>query len=182
MNLNLLQLRKQLLQLAEISTDKGTLIIEGELAEGVEVFVESEEGFAPAADGEYIYEDMLIVVAEGKISELRKKSGEDEPAEETPKAEEQPEEIKEEEEEEKPAEEAQEEPAEPEPDEKDAKIAELEAKVTELESIVAERDARIAELEAELAQKQEELEMSADEPAKDKVKKEEKFGALKYFN
>ena len=79
MNLNLLQLRKQLLQLAEISTDKGTLIIEGELAEGVEVFVESEEGFAPAADGEYIYEDMLIVVAEGKISELRKNSGEDEP-------------------------------------------------------------------------------------------------------
>ena len=180
MNLNLLQLRKQLLQLAEISTDKGTLIIEGELAEGVEVFVESEEGFAPAADGEYLYEDMLIIVAEGKISELRKKSGEDEPAEETPKAEEQPEEIKEEEEE-QPAEEAKEE-SEPEPDERDAKIEELEAKVTELESIIAERDARIAELEAELAQKQEELEMSADEPAKDKVKSEQKVGALKYFN
>lgn len=173
MNLNLLQLRKQLLQLAEISTDKGTLIIEGELAEGVEVFVESEEGFAPAADGEYLYEDMLIIVAEGKISELRKKSGEDEPAEETPKAEEQPEEIKEEEEE-QPAEEAKEE-SEPEPDEKDAKIEELEA-------IIAERDARIAELEAELAQKQEELEMSADEPAKDRVKSEQKVGALKYFN
>ena len=178
MNLNLLQLRKQLLQLAEISTDKGTLIIEGELAEGVEVFVESEEGFAPAADGEYIYEDMLIVVAEGKISELRKKSGEDEPAEETPKAEEQPEEIKEEE---QPAEEAKEE-SEPEPDEKDAKIAELQDKLNELEAIIAERDARIAELEAELAQKQEELEMSADEPAKDRVKSEQKVGALKYFN
>ena len=178
MNLNLLQLRKQLLQLAEISTDKGTLIIEGELAEGVEVFVESEEGFAPAADGEYIYEDMLIVVADGKISELRKKSGEDEPAEETPKAEEQPEEIKEEE---QPAEEAKEE-SEPEPDEKDAKIAELQDKLNELEAIIAERDARIAELEAELAQKQEELEMSADEPAKDRVKSEQKVGALKYFN
>lgn len=178
MNLNLLQLRKQLLQLAEISTDKGTLIIEGELSEGVEVFVESEEGFAPAADGEYIYEDMLIVVAEGKISELRKKSGEDEPAEETPKAEEQPEEIKGEE---QPAEEAKGE-SEPEPDEKDAKIAELQDKLNELEAIIAERDARIAELEAELAQKQEELEMSADEPAKDRVKSEQKVGALKYFN
>ena len=178
MNLNLLQLRKQLLQLAEISTDKGTLIIEGELSEGVEVFVESEEGFAPAADGEYIYEDMLIVVAEGKISELRKKRGEDEPAEETPKAEEQPEEIKEEK---QPAEEAKGE-SEPEPDEKDAKIAELQDKLNELEAIIAERDARIAELEAELAQKQEELEMSADEPAKDRVKSEQKVGALKYFN
>lgn len=176
MNLNLLQLRKQLLQLAEIVTDKGTIIIEGELAEGVEVFVESEEGFAPAADGEYIYEDMLIIVAEGKISELRKKSGEDEPAVETPKAEEQPEEIKEEGEE-QPAEETK-----PEPDEKDAKIEELGARITELEAIIAERDARIAELEAELAQKQEELEMSADKPAKDRVKSEQKVGALKYFN
>lgn len=177
MNLNLLQLRKQLLQLAEIITDKGTIIIEGELAEGVEVFVESEEGFAPAADGEYIYEDMLIIVAEGKISELRKNGGEDEPAVDTPKAEEQPEEIKEE---------VEIEPCdveiEPEPDEKEAKIEELGARITELEAIIAERDARIAELEAELAQKQEELEMSADEPAKDKVKSEQKIGALKYFN
>lgn len=176
MNLNLLQLRKQLLQLAEINTDKGTIIIEGELAEGVEVFVETEEGFAPAADGEYLYEDMLIIVAEGKISELRKNGGEDEPAEETPKAEEQPEEIKEEGEE-QPAEET-----EPEPDEKEAKIEELGARITELEAIIAERDARIAELEAELAQKQEELEMSADKPAKDRVKSEQKIGALKYFN
>lgn len=177
MNLNLLQLRKHLLQLAEINTDKGTIIIEGELAEGVEVFVETEEGFAPAADGEYIYEDMLIIVAEGKISELRKNSGEDEPTEDTPKAEEQPEEIQEE---------VEIEPAEveiePEPDEKEAKIEELGARITELEAIIAERDARIAELEAELAQKQEELEMSADEPAKDRVKSEQKVGALKYFN
>lgn len=170
MNLNLLQLRKQLLQLAEINTDKGTIIIEGDLAEGVEVFVETEEGFAPAADGEYLYEDMLIIVAEGKISELRKNGGEDEPAEETPKAEEQPEEIKEEVE------------IEPEPDEKEAKIEELGARITELEAIIAERDARISELEAELAQKQEELEMSADKPAKDRVKSEQKVGALKYFN
>ena len=45
-----------------------------------------------------------------------------------------------------------------------------------------EKDSRIAELEALLAEKQAQLEMSADEPAKDKVKKEVKSGALKYFN
>ena len=176
---NILKLWKQMLQLSEIETDKGKLIIESELAEGIEVFVETEEGYAPAADGEYIYEDMLIVVADGKISELRKNSGEDEPAEETPEEQEQPTEVNEEVEEEPKAEEAE---GEPEPDEKDTKIAELQDKLNELEAIIAERDARIAELEAELAQKQEELEMSADEPAKDKVKKEEKLGALKYFN
>lgn len=179
MNLNLLKLRKQLLQLAEIETDKGKLIIESELAEGIEVFVETEEGYAPAADGEYIYEDMLIVISDGKISELRKNSGEDATSEETPEEQEQPTEVNEEVEEEPKAEEAE---GEPEPDEKDTKIAELQDKLNELEAIIAERDARIAELEAELAQKQEELEMSADEPAKDKVKKEEKIGALKYFN
>lgn len=176
---NILKLWKQMLQLAEIETDKGKLIIESELAEGIEVFVETEEGYAPAADGEYVYEDMLIVVSDGKISELRKNSGEDEPAEETPEEQEQPSEEENAEEEEPKAEEAEE---EPESDERDAKIAEQEAKITELEAIIAERDARIAELEAELAQKQEELEMSADEPAKDKVKNNEKLGALKYFN
>jgi uncharacterized coiled-coil protein SlyX len=75
----------------------------------------------------------------------------------------------------------EEQPEAQEPDEKDVRIAEMEAKLTELEAIIAERDARIAELEAQLAEKQEQLEMSADKPAKEKVKKEEKSGALKYF-
>ena len=53
MNLNLLKLRKSLLQLAEVETDKGVLVIESELAEGVEVFVEDENGeWIPAEDGE----------------------------------------------------------------------------------------------------------------------------------
>ena len=137
MNLNLLKLRKSLLQLAEVETDKGVLVIESELAEGVEVFVEDENGeWIPAEDGEYMTEDKVIVIVDGKVAELKDKEPENDP-------------------ETKDNEQMQE------PDEKDAKIAELEAKV---------------------AEQQEKLEMSAEKPAKDKVKYTVKSGALKYFN
>ena len=137
MNLNLLKLRKSLLQLAEVETDKGVLVIESELAEGVEVFVEDENGeWIPAEDGEYITEDKVIVIVDGKVAELKDKEPENDP-------------------ENKDNEQMQE------PDEKDAKIAELEATV---------------------AEQQEKLEMSAEKPAKDKVKYTVKSGALKYFN
>ena len=165
MNLNLLKLRKSLLQLAEVETDKGVLVIESELAEGVEVFVEDENGeWIPAEDGEYMTEDKVIVIVDGKVAELKDKEPENEP---DPEAKEQMQE----------------------PDEKDAKIAELEAKVAELETAAAEKDAaieekdaKIAELEATVAEQQEKLEMSAEKPAKDKVKHTAKSGALKYFN
>ena len=172
MNLNLLKLRKSLLQLAEVETDKGVLVIESELAEGVEVFVEDENGeWIPAEDGEYMTEDKVIVIVDGKVSELKDKEPENDP-------------------ESKDNEQMQE------PDEKDAKIAELEAKVAELETssaekdatieeknaTIEEKDAKIAELEATVAEQQEKLEMSAEKPAKDKVKYTVKSGALKYFN
>lgn len=165
MNLNLLKLRKSLLQLAEVETDKGVLVIESELAEGIEVFVEDENGeWIPAEDGEYMTEDKVIVIVDGKVAELKDKEPENEP---DPKANEKMQE----------------------PDEKDAKIAELEAKVAELETAAAEKDAaieekdaKIAELEATVAEQQEKLEMSAEKPAKDKVKYTAKSGALKYFN
>ena len=48
----LLKLSKVLLQLSETITDKGTLIATEELVVGVEVFVENEGEFIPAADGE----------------------------------------------------------------------------------------------------------------------------------
>lgn len=168
MNLNLLKLRKSLLQLAEAQTDKGVLVAESELAEGVEVFIEDENGeWIPATDGEYATEDKIIVVADGKVAEIKDKEPEAQPEPE--------------------AQEAQE--PEPEPDEKDAKIAEMEARIAELEAAVADRDAaieekdaKIAELQATVEAQQEKLEMSADKPAKDKVKETEKSGALKYFN
>jgi predicted RNase H-like nuclease (RuvC/YqgF family) len=165
MNRNLLKLWKQILQLQEVETDKGKLVVESELAEGVEVFVEKEGEFVPAEDGEYTSEEKVIVVTEGRIVEIREK--------EEAKPEEAPAET--DEEEAKPEDEGQE------PDEKDARIAELEDKQTELEALLAEKDARIAELEAQLAEKQKELEMSSEKPAKEAVK-QEKTGALRYFN
>lgn len=151
---NVIKLWRQILQLAEIETDKAKLIVESELAEGVEVFVEKDGEIVPAEDGEYEAEDKIIVVAEGKVAEIRVKE-EEAPAEEEQPAEEEPKE-----EEEAPAEE----PAQEEAEDKDARIAELEARVAELEAMLAEKDAKIAELVAEIEKKDEELKMSADEP------------------
>jgi hypothetical protein len=54
-----------------IATDKGELLYEGELAVGTEVFVATEEGNAPAEDGDYLLEDgKTLKVAEGKIAEI----------------------------------------------------------------------------------------------------------------
>lgn len=60
-------------KLAEIVTDKETLIFDAEeLAEGVEVFIKREEEIVPAEDGEYTSEDgRIIVVAEGKVTEIK---------------------------------------------------------------------------------------------------------------
>ena len=55
MNKNLLKLAKALLKLKEIATDKAVLVIDGDVAVGVEVFIEDENGelIAPE-DGEYV--------------------------------------------------------------------------------------------------------------------------------
>lgn len=236
MNINLLKLWKQMLQLAEIETDKAKLIVESELAEGVEVFVEKDGEFVPAEDGEYATEDKVIVVAEGKVVEIRDKEDEQKP-EET-------------EQEQEPVElsankqkfnaikaqfevsyqeiqqniysalselgiwgyliengenyaivsiwdeasdkehlfrydisiaedgkvtlgESKEVRIEYVPVDEEPKEDEGEAKEIQegFEATIAEKDARIAELESALAEKQSQLEMSADEPAKEKVKK-----------
>ena len=66
----LLKLSKVLLQLSETITDKGTLIATEELAVGVEVFVENEGEFIPAADGEYLTAKEKIVVRDGKVESI----------------------------------------------------------------------------------------------------------------
>lgn len=67
-----------------VSTDKGLLVWDGEdePAVGLAVFVEDSEGNrTPAEDGEYALEDgTVLVVADGKISEIRE--AEEESAEE----------------------------------------------------------------------------------------------------
>lgn len=77
-----LTLQKLLLQFGEVSTDKGLLEYTGEeLVVGAEVFIEGN----PAPDGEYkIAEDKVIVVADGKVAEIKEPEPEPEPAPEAP--------------------------------------------------------------------------------------------------
>lgn len=79
-----LKLAKMLLKFAMVETDKGVLNYEGELANGLELYVENENGeMVPAADGEYVITEdgRTIVVAEGRIVEIKEKV-EETPAEE----------------------------------------------------------------------------------------------------
>ena len=77
-------LRSLMLNAGSLVTDKGELLYEGdELEVGKEVFVTGEDGEIVAAeDGEYKVEGKTIVVAEGKVSEIREDEAQDEPAEE----------------------------------------------------------------------------------------------------
>lgn len=72
-----LTLQKLLLQFGEMSTDKGLLEYTGEeLVVGAEVFIEGN----PAPDGEYkIAEGKVIVVADGKVAEIKEPAPEPEP-------------------------------------------------------------------------------------------------------
>ena len=72
-----LTLQKLLLQFGEMSTDKGILEYTGEeLVVGAEVFIDGN----PAPDGEYkIAEDKVIVVADGKVAEIKEPAPEPEP-------------------------------------------------------------------------------------------------------
>ena len=164
----LLKLSKMILNLASVETDKGVLNYEGELVEGVEVFIEKEGEFVPADDGEYIVEGKTIVVAEGKVKEIID-------VEKEPEVEETVEVIENEEVtvDEKPA-------------DNTINNEEKDLRIKELEDLVAEKDAKIAELEAEIEEMKGKLQMSADKSPKEKMKEiEEEIKnnpALKYFN
>ena len=66
-------------QFGSVVSEEGQQIIwneDGELAEGYEVYmeVEDENGelqYVPVPDGEYKVEDKIIVIADGKVSEIR---------------------------------------------------------------------------------------------------------------
>lgn len=69
-----LKLCRLLLHFGMVETDKGTLNYEGELAVGLEVYTEDENGeMIPATDGEYVINEdgRTIVVVDGKVSEIR---------------------------------------------------------------------------------------------------------------
>ena len=142
MNSKLLKLARMVMHLSEVKTNKGELISETVIEVGSEVFIEdANDMLVPAPDGEYVTQDeVTIVVADGRIAEMREKEVEEAPAEEQP-MDEQP--VKEPLAEE-PVEEA---PAE---DERDAEIAKLQAQIEELNNIIVQKDELIGELRKKL--------------------------------
>ena len=84
----LFKLAKLVMKFAEIVTDKGTLTYDGELAEGVEVFVEQEGEFVAPEDGEYKTETQVITVEGGKVTKIEDIEVEEEPTTEEPTVEE----------------------------------------------------------------------------------------------
>ena len=164
MNSKLYKLAKMILSLAEVKTNKGELISETVIEVGSEVFIEDANDMLVAApDGEYVTDDEItIVVADGKVAEMREKEPEEQPTEEQP---EQP--VEEPLAEEQPTEEqpTEQEPENQEPveDEKDKRIKELEAQIEELNNIIVEKDTEIGRLKAE-------LEKSDSKPAEEQLK------------
>ena len=149
-------LQKVLAQFGAISTDKGLLAYEsdGELPEVGEIvaIVDEEGNESKPEDGEYGLEDgTVIVVAEGKVSEIRiPEKPVEEPAQEEP--------VEAEDEEPEAEETPAEEPAQSEPsvsvDEVEAlkeRIKNLEAEIARLEEENGALKERIAELEKEPA-------------------------------
>lgn len=80
----LLKLAKLVMKFAEVETDKGTLTYDGDLVEGVEVFVEKEGEFVAPEDGEYKTETQVITIEGGKVTKIEEIEVEEEPKEEEP--------------------------------------------------------------------------------------------------
>lgn len=157
MNSKLLKLARMVMNLSEIKTNKGELISETVIEVGSEVFIEDANDMLVAApDGEYVTQDeVTIVVADGKVVEIREKEVKEQPTEEQPVEEPVEEPLAEE------PEQPMDEPVQP--DERDAEIAKLQAQIEELNNIIAEKDEEIGRLKAE-------LEKSDSQPAEEQLK------------
>lgn len=137
-------------KMSTVKTDKAVLEYDGDLKEGIDVFVsdaETEER-TPAADGEYVTEDNKVITIEGgKIVSIVEKEEEKPIEDEKPVEEPAKEEAEEEKKEEEPVEEPQEEPKEEEvePSELEKKIADLEEKVAELQKALEDMQKSIEE-------------------------------------
>lgn len=167
------------LQLGEVATDKAVLKFDGdELVEGMEVFVEGEDGeFLPAPDDTYTTEDgKQIQVVDGKVAAI-----------EDPKAEvaSEPEEEVEAQAAEEPVEPAdeQETPAEEEPSDED-RFAALEEKINaiteainQMVNAMAALEERIGEVESKLAS----VEAPQSDPIDETPVEEEKKTRLSYL-
>lgn len=168
------------ISLAEIETDKAVLVFDGELAEGIEVFVrdeEAEDGVKPAEDGTYETEKQTIEIADGKIVKITEKE-EEKPAEEEIVVEEA----------ETPAEEPADEPevevTVDEPSVED-RIAALETLSNEIKGALEQILNGVAGLEGRLEKVEEKVakldETPADEPADEEVEIEEEKHTKAYY-
>lgn len=158
------------LEMGSATTDKGIIYWEADLTEGVDIWVEDEEGNrVKAEDGDYNIDGRIIRVAEGKAVEILER-GENNEEEPEVKPEDKPEETPEDqkpEEEEKPQSEEEEKPeetpedekpedkpeeeekAEEEPEQKEEEADKgIEALVEEIEALKADREAVKAEFES----------------------------------
>lgn len=169
----LLKLAKMLLKFTEIKTDKGVLTVNEDLAPGIEVFIEDENGeYVAAPDGEYVNETSKIEVKDGKVESIETIEPEDKEPESEPVVEENLED-------EKPA---NEEPENAEPDEKDLRISELEGLLKDRDSIISELTAKIKELEEKLNKPVEDpIEMKTQVQEEGKKNEQKINPALKYF-
>lgn len=137
-------------KMSTVKTDKAVLEYDGDLKEGIDVFVsdaETEER-TPAADGEYVTEDNKVITVEGgKIVSIVEKEEEKPIEDEKPVEEPAKEEAEEEKKEEEPVVEPQEEPKEEEvePSELEKKIVDLEEKVAELQKALEDMQKSIEE-------------------------------------
>ena len=164
-------LAKVLQELGAVTTNKGILVWEGDedLEAGMAVSIQEADGATtPAEDGEYETEDgKVIVVAEGKVAEIKDKEAEVAPEAE-PEAKVEP--TVEAEGEEAPA--TEEAPAEEDSEEVKAlkeRIAELEAENEALKAQIAEKEAVVEEMKAQ----------SMAKPAHEEVEASVKFSAPK---
>ena len=134
-----LKLFSLLCQFESIKTDKGELVVDKTLEEGVEAYI----GENPAEDGEYVLEDeRIVVIKDGKVAEIKEKEVEEEKVEE-----EKVEEVKEEvEAEEVKEEEVVEEEVKEETTEEDVDVEALKKENEELKAKIVELEEKIKEL------------------------------------
>lgn len=142
--INRLKLAKLIMKFAETRTDNGILIHEGEMVEGLDVFVENEGELIPAPDGEYVNEEMKITVVSGKVDSIEKLGEEpvEEPVEESETMEEEVE---------NPTNEGEETDTEAIVEIR-KEIDELYARIDELEKIIKEKDETIETLNTQLSE------------------------------
>lgn len=153
-----LKLAKMVLSFKETQTDKAVLISNGELVEGVEVFIEENNEMVPAPDGEYmISENIIVVVENGVVVSVTAK---DEPEPDP----------------------------DPEPDktaELIIRIEELEVELSKRDERIAELESELEEKNKLIEEQKSMLEMSHNEPIKKRLEKIEdsikRNKALKYF-